>query len=152
MPHAFSAAGHGDRQAALDRRLEDRQVPRLAVRALGAAAEENLDEAPVLRDPADLRRRSAGVLAVTGGSEARLLGEPALTKPVVVSPREDAGARYGLWHERGEARVVGVQDPDVGPGRVEHVAADGGSRSAPGGPLRPCSTSCRNHDVGCAQG
>jgi hypothetical protein len=112
-----------DGQAALGGGLEDREVARLAVRALGAADEQHVDEAHVAGQAADLGRRRERVLrgADDASTQASVRPEPALAQPVVVSARELRGA-IGARHQRDGDRVVGVEDAGRDAEPVEDVA------------------------------
>ena len=133
--HALAAGVDGHGQPALGGGLEDRQVARLAVRPVGAAAEEHLDEALVLGGAADLGGGGLRVLrrAEDRRAQARLGVEPALAQPLVVRPRQ-LGRPVRARHQRDEHGVVAVQDADVGAARIEQLAADrvdvGGRRVA----------------------
>src|SRR3954447_2363906 len=139
-----------DRQPTLGGRLEDREGARLAVGPVGASAEQDLDEALVLRAAADLLRRRLRVLAGAEdrGAKARFLLQPAFAQPLVVCARELGGA-VRARDQRDEDGVVPVQDPDLGAARVEHLTPNGFDgragrmpvlldvRPPPGGRVRP---------------
>jgi hypothetical protein len=116
----------GDREAELDRRLEDREVSRLAVGSLRASAEKHLDEAWILANPTDLLGRLLRILRGADDRSAQALVplEPVLADPVVVCAREGRRA-VRARHERDEDGVVCVQHPGCGAGRVEQLPLDG---------------------------
>ncbi len=125
-PHPLATRVDCDLQSALGRRLEDREVARLPVRALRTGAEEDLDEA-VIRGgrTLDLARRGQRILgrAKDRASQPRLAVEPLLMRPVVVRPGE-GGSPVGTRHQRHGRRVVRVKNPDVGTVGIECLTRD----------------------------
>jgi hypothetical protein len=127
--HPLAARVDRDLQTALGSRLEDREVAGLAVRALGARAEQHLHEARILGGATDLLGGRQRVLRRTEdrGAQARLAVEPLGAHPLVVCARERCGA-VGAGHQRDRRGVVRVEDPDLRAVGVERLGADAGER------------------------
>jgi hypothetical protein len=118
-------------ETALGRRLEDGEVARIAVGTLGAADEEDGDEALVLGGAADLGGRGRRIL---GGVEDR-------------RARASAAARYGLGMSETRMASSAFRTPASIPAGSSSSRRTA-STSEPGG--RPsCTRSCRNQELGC---
>ena len=144
--HPFSARVDRHREPELGRRLEDREVARLAVGPLGAAAEKHLDETWVLADPADLL---GSLLRILGRAEDRLRAgaRPARASASRIQSlwaRASAAARYGLGMSETSTASSAFRTPASVPlgSRSSRCTA---STFAPGG--RPSAArSCRYHE------